>query len=206
MVLFMTRTPSLSARRRCGRSTRYMADTIARPPMIIRAVMLSPPSATANAAAHTGSIAMITAARDGSMCAWAQVCNTIVKRAGDQREVNHHKPVVDAAGQLDASRADPGVGQSAATAAHQRDHGQLHQAEAQCGLGSAEPSKGDDVPGVDHRRDECQQLAVADREAVQCQHAEPDRGEHRRQPGRRRDPAAQDEQPSTGALPPRTAR
>jgi hypothetical protein len=56
-------------KRLSGCSTRYMADTMSRPPMIIRAVMLSPPKVTAKPAAQTGSIAMITAAREGSMCA-----------------------------------------------------------------------------------------------------------------------------------------
>src|SRR5215211_1955106 len=64
--------------RRGDRSTRYIAATMARPPMIILTVIVSPPSATANAAAHTGSTAMITAARDGSTRACAQVCSTMV--------------------------------------------------------------------------------------------------------------------------------
>jgi hypothetical protein len=57
------------SRRLSGCSTRYIADTMARPPMTIRTVTLSPPKATAKAAAQTGSIAMITAARGGSICA-----------------------------------------------------------------------------------------------------------------------------------------
>ena len=41
------------------------------------AVTRSPPSATANAAAQTGSMAMTTAARDGATWAWAQVWSTM---------------------------------------------------------------------------------------------------------------------------------
>jgi hypothetical protein len=54
-------------RRLSGCSTRYIADTMASPPMTMRTVTLSPPKATAKAAAQTGSMAMITAARGGSM-------------------------------------------------------------------------------------------------------------------------------------------
>ena len=56
-----------------------MAARIAPPPMIIRPVRLSPPKATAKAAAQTGSMAMITAAREASTRACAQVCNSMVR-------------------------------------------------------------------------------------------------------------------------------
>ena len=70
--------------------------------MTIRTVTLSPPKATAKAAAQTGSMAMITAARGGSIRAWAQVCSTMVERACDEREVEHDEPVVAGCWQLNA--------------------------------------------------------------------------------------------------------
>ena len=70
--------PTAAVGRWGASSTRYMAARIAPPPMIIRPVRLSPPKTTANAAAQTGSMAMITAARDASTRAWAQVCSSMV--------------------------------------------------------------------------------------------------------------------------------
>ena len=61
--------------------------------MIIRAVSDSPPSATANPAAQTGSMAMITAARLASRWAWAQVCSQHGQRPGGHREVDQDQPV-----------------------------------------------------------------------------------------------------------------
>ena len=83
--------------------------------MIMRAVMLSPPSATANAAAHTGSIAMITAARDGSICACAQVCSTMVSALAIKARYSTTSQSCRLSGSW-MPGADPAAGQSAATA------------------------------------------------------------------------------------------
>src|SRR5829696_128459 len=70
---------SVTGWRRGARSTRYIAPTMARPPMIMRTEIFSPPRAIANAAAQTGSMAMITAALNDSTRACAQVCSTMVR-------------------------------------------------------------------------------------------------------------------------------
>jgi hypothetical protein len=56
-----------------------MAVRMAPPPRTIRQVIDSPPNATAKAAAQTGSMAMITAAREASTLACAQVCSSMVR-------------------------------------------------------------------------------------------------------------------------------
>ncbi len=57
-------------------STRYMAANTSAPPMSVRTPSCSSLSATANAAANTGSIVMMIAARVAVMCACAHVCRT----------------------------------------------------------------------------------------------------------------------------------
>ena len=69
-----------------------------------------------------------------------------------------------------------------------RDHEQLDHRHAQRVPGRRPGAEGDDVQRVEHAGHEGQRLAVPDREAVQGQHAQPDRRQRHRAPGDRRDP------------------